>query len=292
MKRTRIIGLCLVAVCAMFALVASSAMAVENMPEYGKCVANSHGLYSGATCTKLAKAGKEKDEWEPLTTTVPFTSKKLKNTGNAVLESASGTEITCTEQTEKNGEYGPGNQVKNVIGEFTGCTALGASCSSTGAKAGEIDTMKLDGEPGIVKHEAKEEKNVDGNDLRGESAKNGSALLAEFSCGPAPIKVKGGVVVKAEEKGKLITNKMLNKVDVEFVTIKPGKQEPENWTPNFEGHSNSGTRHEINEHLESSVAGGSYEPSGQTLITEQKTVGGVKVELRQCEKTVTCNPAP
>jgi hypothetical protein len=292
MKRTRIIGLCLVAVCAMFALVASSAMAVENMPEYGKCVANSHGKYSGATCTKLAKAGKEKDEWEPLATTVPFTSKKLKNTGNAVLEAASGQEISCSEQSEKEGEYGPGNKVKNVIGEFSGCAALGASCNSNGAKAGDINTFKLDGEPGIVEHVTKEEKNVDGNDLRGEAAPNGSALLAEFDCGPAPIKVKGGVVVRAEQKGKLITNKMLNKVDVEFVSEKPGKQNPEKWTPNFEGTSNTGTRKEITEHLESSIANGSYEPSGQSLITEQKTVGGVKVELRQCEKTVTCNPAP
>jgi hypothetical protein len=289
MKRTSIVGLCLIAVCAMFAVVASSAMATENLPEFGKCTATAGGKYTNAGCTKLAKPGKEgKDEWEPLTKAVEFTSKKVKKTGNAVLESAGGTEISCTEQVEKQGEYGPGNEVKNIIGEFSGCTALGASCNSEGKPSGYINTKKLDGEPGIVEKAAKEEKNIDGNDLRGESAPNGSALLAEFSCGPAPVLVKGGVVVKAESKAKSITNKMEDKIDVEFVAEKPGKQVPENWEPNFKGPSNTGTRKVINEHLEGNTAGKGYEPSGQSLDTEQKTVGAVKVELRQCESNITC----
>src|ERR1700747_2368996 len=159
MKRTRIIGLCLVAACAMFAFTAASASAFENLPHFGKCVAKTGGKYSNSGCTKLAKTVEsEKFEWEPLATTVKFTSLKEKETNKAVLESASGTEISCTGQAEKVGEYGPGDQVKNVIGEFSGCEALGASCNSEGAKSGFINTKKLHGQPGIVKKEAKTEK--------------------------------------------------------------------------------------------------------------------------------------
>jgi hypothetical protein len=281
MKRTRIIGLCLVAVCALFALVASSASA-EKLPEYGKCEAQTGGKFDSASCTKV-KAGKETDEWHPLTTAVKFTSKKVKNTGNAVLESEGGTEISCEEQVEKQGEYGPGNLVKNIIGEFSKCTALGANCNSNGEPSGFINTLKLHGEPGIVeKNATKSEKDILGNDLRGEE----SEFLAEFSCGPAPVLVRGGVVVKAESKAKSIANKMEEKIDVEFVAEKPGKQVPEVWQPNGAGVSNSGGPKTITEHLEGKVSTKPYERSGQSLTTEQKSeVKKVKVELRECEQS-------
>jgi len=288
MKRTRIMGLCLVAVCALFALTASSALATENLPHYGQCVAKSGGNYTNNGCTK-EKKGAGTFEWEPLTKAVEFTSAKEKSTGEAVLESHGGTKITCTGQAEKVGEYGPGNLVKNVIGEFSGCQALGFKCESEGLKEGLINTKKLHGEPGIVKKEAKEEKNIDGNDLRGELTPE----LAAFSCGGAPVVVKGGVVVKAQSDSTggtsgESTNKMNEKIEVEFIAEAGGKQVPEEWTPNGEGVSNA--KHEkINEHLESSLSGGAFEGSGQSLTTEQKSkTKGVKVELRQCEKNIVC----
>ena len=67
----------------------------------------------------------------------------------------------------------------------------------------------------------------------------------------------------------------------------PGKQNPEKWTPNGGGISNSEHK-EITEHLESSVNGGAFEPSGQSLTVVQSTAGKVKIELRQCEKTISC----
>jgi hypothetical protein len=282
MKRTRIMGLCLMAVCAMFAFTAVSASA-ENLPHFGKCTAKAGGKYKSSGCTKLAKAGEEKFEWEPLTTTVAFTSAKEKETGPAVLEAASGTEISCSGQGEKLGEYGPGDQVKNVIGEFSGCKALGGSCNSPGEPAEKINTLKLHGEPGVVTFNAKTEKNIVGNDLRGQAGE----ILAEFSCSGAPVKVKGGIVVKAQKFGSsgfagLESNKMLNKAKVSFVSEKVAKQVPEKWTPNGGGITNS-KHEEITEHLESSLAGGAYENSGQFLRTLQKTVGGVKIELRMCE---------
>jgi len=286
MKRTRIMGLCLVAVCAVFAFAAAGASAFENLPHYGKCVkgAAGSGPYSNAGCTKLAKVvEKELYTWQPLATKVPFTSAKKKETGPAVLEAASGNEISCTIQGEKIGEYGPGDQVKNVIGEFSGnCETSGFKCKSTGQNEGEIFTKKLHGEPGIVKKVLKEEKNEDGNDLRAETGTE----LAAFTCGPVAVKVTGGVVVAAKSEGKLKTNKMLNKILVEFLAEKPGKQIPEKWTPNGGGISNE-KHEEITEHLFGDVGKGP-EASGQSLKTVQKS-GTIKVELRQCEKNITCS---
>jgi len=278
-------GLCLMAVCAMFALTATVASA-ENLPHLGFCKAQAGGKYKSSGCTKLAKsAEEEKFEWTAIgASTVKFTSAKEKETGPAVLEASSGTEISCTGQGEKIGEYGPGDQDKNVIGEFTGCKALGGSCNSPGKAAEQIDTLKLHGEPGVVtKNPTKSEKNIVGFDLRGET----SEFLAEFSCSGAPVKVRGGIVVKAQNFGSsgfagLQTNKMVNKAKVAFISEKVAKQVPEKWTPNGGGITNA-KHEEIKENLEASLAGGAYENSGQFLRTLQKTAGAVKMEIRMCE---------
>ncbi len=288
MRRTRIAGLCLAAMLFVFAFTAS-AFATENLPKFGKCFAMTGGKYKSSSCTKLGKTAEEmKFEWEPLSIAVKFTAAKEKETGNAVLEASSGTEISCTTQGAK-GEYGPGNVIKNVVGEFKGCKALGAGCSSEGQPAEQVNTKKLHGEPGIVKKEAKEEKNVDGWDLRAEEGEN----LAEFSCGPAPVGVRGGIVTKAQADSTggttgEITNKMFNKIEVEYVAEKPGKQVPSEWTPNGEGTSNS--KHEkIKENLEASINGTAFEASGFSLTDVQSNVPStVKLELRQCEKTIVC----
>jgi hypothetical protein len=281
-------GLCLVVACAVIALSAGSALA-ENLPHYGKCTAKAGGKYKNSGCTKLGKTAEEmKFEWEPLTTTVPFSSAKEKETGPAALEAANGNVISCTTQTEKVGEYGPGDQVKNIIGEFSGCEAFTAPCSSESQPSGHINTFKLHGEPGIVKKELKTEKNIDGSDLRAEEEHSGEALLAEFTCATVTIKVRGGVVVKAQSDstggttGEL-TNKMANKIEVEFVDEPKGKQIPSEWTPNGGGISNS--KHEkIKEVLEGN-SGTGYEESGQFLTTVQTSTGTKpKLELRQCEE--------
>jgi len=283
-------GLCLVAVCAVFAFVASSAFATEGGLEWGKCAKLTGGKYKNGGCTKLAKSlEEEKFEWTPLKSTVKFTSLKKEGTEKAVLESITKSEISCTAQKQnKEGEYGPGPfEEKNVVGEFNGCEAHGGECSNTVNK-GEIVTKKLHGEPGTVTKVLKEEKNIDGADLRGQEAPNGEGdkLLAEFSCSGAPVLVRGGVVVKAFSEGKSKTNKMLNKATIEFIAEKPGKQVPEKWTPG--GHGISNEKHEeIPEFLEGKLPGKGYEQSGQSLITIQTTSPKtVKVELRQCEKNI------
>jgi hypothetical protein len=144
-KGIRATALCALLACGALAFGATSAFG-ENLPHYGKCVAKAGGKFKNSGCTKLAKTAEEqKFEWEPLTTTVPFKSKKEKETGEAVLESASGTKIHCIEQVEKIGEYGPGDQVKNVIGEFSGCATGTFKCESEGKAEGLINTEKLHG---------------------------------------------------------------------------------------------------------------------------------------------------
>jgi len=287
MKRMRIVGLCLFAVGAMFALSVSSASA-EFLPELGQCnkTAVGVGAFKNSGCTKKAGAATEehKFEWAPLTTLLPFTSNKKLETGEAVLEAANGNKISCKTQTQKLGEYGPSKyETKNVVGEFGGCEALGAECTSTGQTAGNINTLKLHGEPGVVtKNATTEEKNIDGFDLRGQT----SEFLAEFSCGPAPVLVRGGVVVKAGSivsgKFKANSNKMNAKVTVEFVGEPPGKQVPSEWTPNGTGVSNS--KHEkIKEVLEGNTANKGFEQSAQSLITVQTLSNKKKAELRQCK---------
>src|ERR1700752_806073 len=94
--------------CAMLAL-ATSALATENVPAFGKCVAKSPSKYSNSSCTKQAKTEAEgKFEWEPLTSAVKFTAAKEKETGKAVIATAAGAEVSCTNETAK-GEYGSGN---------------------------------------------------------------------------------------------------------------------------------------------------------------------------------------
>lgn len=299
MKRTRIVGVCVVAVCALSALATSSALGAQL--EFGQCVAKAGGLYTTAACTKLANGvvEKEKFEWTPLTgKTVKFTSLKKTGTGEAVLTNTNHETIQCVGQKEKQGEYGPGNkEQKNIIGEFEKCTGLEAECESEGSgKNGNINTETLIGGPGVITKNANEEKNVDGADLKGEKeekevetelgVKENLHALAKFSCGPAPVLVRGGVVVKAT------TNKMLNKLEVVFAAS-AGVQQFREWLPSSEGFEGSENRYEngepkINEHLEGKLTfAGKWTESGQTLITIQKTnPTTAKAELRQCKLKV------
>jgi hypothetical protein len=288
MRRVQAAWVCVLVAGAVLAL-AAGASATENLPAFGKCFAKTPSKYSNAGCTKQAKTQAEgKFEWEPLSSAVTFAAAKEGGTGNAVLESAGGTEISCTGEKAK-GEYGAGNLLKNVVGEFSGCKALGASCTSSGQPAEHIDTNKLHGEPGIVKREPKEEKNIDGTDLRGEQGE----VVAEFMCGPPPVVVKGGIVTKwqADSTGGTSgeeTNKMANKFEFEYLTEKGGKQQPSEWTPNGEGVSNS--KHEkINEHLEASFGGAPFEIASLSLTSQQtNSPSTVKIELRQCESNIVC----
>jgi hypothetical protein len=267
---------CLLTAFAMLALLSASALATPGSLEFGKCTKTAGGKFKNGGCTKLAKSAEEqKFEWAPLSAPVAFTTAKKAETGEAVIGTGAGNHVSCTTESSTAGEFGAGSkEQKNIVLEYTGCEELGAECASAGQPGGHINTNKLDGAPGVITRAAKEEKNLDGVDFKGQT----SEVFAEFSCGPAPTVLRGSVIVKAGSivsgKFKSSTNKMLNKLVLEFVS-KGGKQEPEK----FEG--------EPKDVLEGSVGGGAFQEGSLSLISvEQTNPKTTKVELRQCEKNV------
>src|SRR4030081_3466421 len=141
MKRMKIMGLALVAVFAMTAFAASSAMA---LPEVGRCIAgSSSSKYSDSNCNV-------KGAFEFVKTIVKnkFTSAG----GEGVLETTSGTKVVCKTQSAT-GEYkAGGKEVTNVVAKFQGCAipALGITCKTKGAPEGEIVTNPLGGKLGYI----------------------------------------------------------------------------------------------------------------------------------------------
>jgi hypothetical protein len=258
-----------VAGCATFALLASTAFATPGSLGFGKCAAQAGGKFKNGGCTKLAKSPEEqKFEWTPLASTVGFTSEKNPETPNAVLESASGVEVSCKSQVQEEGEYAAAKEQSNVVERFSGCETLGTACHNEGEQAseGRIHTNKLRGVPGVITPNpmGKEQKDTLGIDLKPQTATN----VAEFECGPAPVIVRGGVIYPVP------ANKMLNKLTVSFSAEKGGKQVPEGFY---------GAAKEV---LEESYASPNYSQTSLSLIALQKNSAKQKVELRQCEKNV------
>jgi hypothetical protein len=282
-------GLCVAVMVCACAYMASTASAFENLPHYGKCTATAGGKYANSSCTKLARRPEsQKYEWSSLSSGVGFTSAKERESGEAVLEGGAGVRVRCATEGSREGEYGPGDQLKNVVLEFSRCESGGAPCSSEGQLEGIVHTDRLHGEPGVVTREAKEEKNIDGSDLVGQ----GGEFVAEFNCGPVPVLIKGGIVVRAQADSSggtsgETTNKMFDKIELEYL-VEGGKQVPEVWTPNGGGVSH-GAHAETTEHLESSFAGAAYQPTTWSFVTTITTSPKTeKVELRQCEETIAC----
>ena len=202
-------------------------------------------------------------EWEPGAAKNKFTSLKKPETGNAVFETANGTQISCKGEADV-GEY-LGESEDHETVTFTGCEAFGSKCNSEGAATGEIRTAQLRSLYGFISR-----PKAIGVSLEPLSG----SVFAEFSCGPAPTVLRGSVIVKAGSivsgKFKSSTNKMLNKLLLEL-----GSEAPEK----FEG--------EPPDVLEGSTAGSSFEKAALTLNTiEQTNPKTTKVELRQCEKNV------
>jgi hypothetical protein len=132
---------------------------------------------------------------------------------------------------------------------------------------------KLRGVPGIITPNSlgKEEKDLVGIAFSPQSGTND----AEFQCGPAPVIVRGGVIVAALEDGKSNVNKMTNKFELAFIGAKGGKQVPERFA--------GGPK----ETFELSGAGGAFEEVGLTMtVIQETTPKTIKVELRHCEKNV------
>jgi hypothetical protein len=248
MKRIKIIGLVLVAVFALSALATTWASAAA--PEFGKCVAKAGGKYATAACTTEV-AGKTKFEWTPThenagKKNITFTS-AMKAGNVATLETKAGSKVTCTAEKTTGGEYTGLKTVGNVNVQFNGCTSSGLKCNSTNPLGGpeEIKTKTLEGELGVEKKGATKVADKIGLDLKAVGGGN----VAEFECGGVKIIVKGSVIHNVK------TNKM-QATAAEIFKQKAGKQTPEM----FEG--------QPKDILETSIAGGKFEQSGQEIEAE------------------------
>src|SRR5271165_440045 len=257
-KRLTITSLCLIAVVAITALVATSAMAAA--PEYGRCkkAAEVNKKYTGkldnSKCTppvsetekKAVEKGEGKYEWYPGFEKAKFTS----SGGVGVLTTVGGAGVECKTESSA-GEFGPGANNKEESGvfvKFNGCKSVGQPCSTPGAEREELITNELDG---VVGWENKALKKTDLELYPAPGDVGG--LFIEFSCVGLVVKVRGHVLVPIKN------DKMTFSETLKFVASK-GKQKPEKWEESSEKAI-----------LEASFKGGPFEQSGQQITSTIKS---------------------
>jgi hypothetical protein len=266
MRATKIVGLCVVATCALLLLGVSNSIALPGSLEFGACTATVHGKFKNSACTKPAKTrAEEKFEWTPVTAGGRFTSEKKPTAGNLTLTAAGSsqrTAISCTGYSQAEGEYHV-KELRHVVWDLSGCTDLeGESCSSGGV-SGVIQTEPLQGAAGVIVQSSKEAKNKDGWDLKPEENFHEFKPFARFSCVREVFVVRGAVIVPVP------TNKMLNKRELVYRAFEQAQVPASFWGGN-------------EEFLE--VLAAEHERAGLNLVMILKTGG--KVELRQCEVNI------
>ncbi len=253
MKRTRIMGLALVAAFAFSALAAASAFA---KPEIIRCYAKTGGKYTESNC-KTKSTSKSPGSFE--ISKVPVKKGFTSSGGEGTLETANGTKVICSTQSAT-GEYKSTTSTKevtNVISKFNGCgiPALGLTCNTAGDAAGEITTNKLGGKLGYISGKGSKTPVV-GQELH-PLVKKGS--FTSFECGGGAVKV---IVGEGAGKGGDCIIAPVGPANVSSTTVTQeysgsgGKQNPQH----FEGSTKTCN-------LESNTNGGAYERATQALVT-------------------------
>jgi hypothetical protein len=183
MKRTRMAGLCLVAVCVIGVSAAATASAA--LPELGRCVnVGSGGKYKYKNCVVPSAKGNGAYEWLPGPGAKP---KFLVEIGEVELETVGKAKVACG-FSELTGEW-TGAKTASVNLRFQGClnTGTGKSCQSQPNQPAQITTSTvfegeeipapIEGELGFIKKPPMPQV---GLDLK---PKEGSSNLLSFSCG-------------------------------------------------------------------------------------------------------------
>ncbi len=201
MKRTRILGLCLVAVFALSAVIASSASAAPGWYECAKAAKNAttkkyEGKFIDKYCATEASA-KEAEEGK----TNKYELKagigkgkgfKGKTTAKATLYTTTPlgitAEVSCTSASDS-GKLALPNIEKEVVAVFKGCETGGNKCSSAGAKAGEIKTNNL---AGVLVNIAAIGGGGIGVELGSEAGPASPQVI--FSCKVVTATVYGGII--------------------------------------------------------------------------------------------------
>jgi hypothetical protein len=201
MRRTRALGLSLVVVLGI--VLAASATAAAEAPEFGRCLkqaTKSLSNYDSAKCVKAAgeDAGTEEEklkkgnyQWFPGVVNAKFTT-AIKSGTIAVLEFVGGTKLTCTGETGT-GEYDGLKTAGGIILKFTGCEASGGKCNSAGetAGSGRVTTHELSGVLGIWQAGATKAKDKPGLSLKPTTGE----VVVQIECGGIGITVRGAVIL-------------------------------------------------------------------------------------------------
>jgi hypothetical protein len=179
--------------------------------------------------------------------------------GAAFLEGKSGTKITCKAGTAV-GEVVSNTKTENNVTKFTGCETSGVPCEN--AAAGEIDTNTLAGTLGGLNGPPSTKIGIR---LFSQSGGRG-AELAKFTCagGTVAVSVKGSVIGELSgASGKTVFEAKFG--TSQKLTFKESKG-IQTYSKFTEGEAGT-------EQLESSVGGGPYEDSGQSVVATLKAGG-------------------
>ncbi len=204
MRRFKSSGLCLVAVLALTAVMASAAQAGQ----IGRCVKARQGTrkfhggeYTDPYCaTKASPAKTGKYEWEANNATIPFAS----DGGSSHWKVAAGEELRCEGLADK-GQYLPGGVKDTDTLTFTDCSLdppFEQLCKSYGAAGGEIKTNELastfidHGEKGLsgkepASGEVWEQETAAGTST--DPAFGVGSWLASFECEGIPFALSGSI---------------------------------------------------------------------------------------------------
>jgi len=226
------------------------------LPEIGRCTAAApvteggqtvyQGAYTDNKCTKVAPEHAGGYEWSA----GPAAKEAVSGSFGAVkLEAADKVAVKCTAGTAT-GTVDDSKQISEVL-TFTGCeiSSTNASCQSATDPAGEIRTVTLAGEVGVIKAGSKPSVGLD------LAPTNGARVLAQFSCAGQAVSLSGSVIAPISSTDKpSLSFKLAYKG-------KKGTQSPEG----FEGASK--------DRLSWSIAGGGEEAIGlsaaEALVTEE-----------------------
>jgi hypothetical protein len=191
MKRIKIMGLCLVAVCAFSAAAVASASAAE-MPVFRVCkkaVPKETGKFNTKTCTGESKGGKKEGDYE-LGAWNEGKEKEPKTKGTNGASTLTSYikgfgivgAVTCSKA--KSAGHITGSDTETVVVTFEKCTSSGEVCTSAGApKSGDIVTKLLTGLLILISASPVEV----GVNIAG------SPTSAEFACGAEKISTTGSV---------------------------------------------------------------------------------------------------
>lgn len=224
MRHFKIMGLCLVAVFALSAVVASAASA--SLPAVYECAktVKFEGKYTGhytskacSEASKVVSGGKyELREYSKGEAGKTFKGKG----GGADLAIEGVATVACTSSTDTGKFSGPKTS-NHTIATFKGCEIAGLKCNSAGAPTGTVVTKSLAGEVGYISGKGTEHPVV-GVDLRPETG----LYEAEFECADLHLRVSGSVIGEV-----IVPLKTFTKTVTFKFRESGGKQHPEE----FEG---------------------------------------------------------